>query len=206
MKLHNIISGFIMNLLYLAFLTLILFLSACDDKSSLNNELTDEQLNIKANELAHKFLIIDAHVDVPYRLERKWGDISQSTEKGHFDYPRAKDGGLDAPFMSIYIPAKYEKTGGGKKLANKLIDMIEGIANEHPDKFAVAASVDAVGVPTFVIRFPIKSKIPLMITGSPPSVMVIAYAPVTLTDIKIINTGITQILFMPNNQLRHEIS
>jgi len=133
-----------MKLLYPILLTLILFLSACENKTPSIKEMTDEQIKTKANELAHKFLIIDTHVDVPYRLESKWEDISQSTELGHFDYPRAKDGGLDAPFMSIYIPTKHEKTGGGKELANKLIDMVEKIANEHPDKFAVATSVDAV--------------------------------------------------------------
>lgn len=133
-----------MKLLYHILLTLILFVSACENKTPSIKEMTDEQIKTKANELAHKFLIIDTHVDVPYRLESKWEDISQSTELGHFDYPRAKDGGLDVPFMSIYIPAKHEKTGGGKELADKLIDMVEKIANEHPDKFAVAASVDAV--------------------------------------------------------------
>jgi membrane dipeptidase len=133
-----------MKLFYLTLLTLILLVSACENKTPSNKEMTDEQLKIKANELAHKFLIIDTHVDVPYRLESKWEDISQSTELGHFDYPRAKVGGLDAPFMSIYIPAKHEKTGGGKELAGKLIDMVEKIANEHPDKFAVATSVNAV--------------------------------------------------------------
>jgi membrane dipeptidase len=133
-----------MKLINLILLILILSLSACENKTPSIKEMTDEQIKIKAIELAHKFLIIDTHVDVPYRLESKWEDISQSTELGHFDYPRAKDGGLDAPFMSIYIPAKYEKTGGGKELADKLIDMVEKIAKEHPDKFAVAASVDAV--------------------------------------------------------------
>jgi membrane dipeptidase len=133
-----------MKLLHLILFALIFSLSACENKTSLKKEMTDEQLKIKANELAHKFLIIDTHVDVPYRLESKWEDISKPTEKGHFDYPRAKDGGLDAPFMSIYIPAKLEKTGGGKQLASKLIDMVEKIANEHPDKFAVAISVDDV--------------------------------------------------------------
>ncbi len=133
-----------MKLFYLTLLTLILLVSACENKTPSNKEMTDEQLKIKANELAHKFLIIDTHIDVPYRLESKWEDISQSTELGHFDYPRAKVGGLDAPFMSIYIPAKHEKTGGGKELAGKLIDMVEKIANEHPDKFSVAKSVNAV--------------------------------------------------------------
>ncbi|MGB5848953.1 MAG: dipeptidase, partial [Ignavibacteriaceae bacterium] len=133
-----------MKLLYLIVLTLIVFISACENKTPSYKKMTDEQLKIKANELAHEFLIIDTHVDVPYRLESKWEDISQSTEKGHFDYPRAKDGGLDAPFMSIYIPAELEKTGGGKELVDRLIDMVEKIANENPDKFAVAISSDAV--------------------------------------------------------------
>lgn len=133
-----------MKLLYLIVLTLIVFISACENKTPSYKKMTDEQLKIKANELAYEFLIIDTHVDVPYRLESKWEDISQSTEKGHFDYPRAKDGGLDAPFMSIYIPAELEKTGGGKELADRLIDMVEKIANENPDKFAVAISSDAV--------------------------------------------------------------
>jgi membrane dipeptidase len=133
-----------MKLLYLILFTLILSLSACENKTPSTKEMTDEHLNNKAKELAHKFLIIDTHVDVLYRLKSKWEDISQSTEKGHFDYPRAKAGGLDAPFMSIYIPAKFEKTGGGKELADRLIDMVEKIAYEHPDKFAVAASGDEV--------------------------------------------------------------
>jgi membrane dipeptidase len=133
-----------MKLLYLIVLTLIVFISACENKTPSYKKMTDEQLKIKANKLAYEFLIIDTHVDVPYRLESKWEDISQSTEKGHFDYPRAKDGGLDAPFMSIYIPAELEKTGGGKELADRLIDMVEKIANENPDKFAVAISSDAV--------------------------------------------------------------
>ena len=133
-----------MKLLYLILLTLIVFISACEKKTPSYKEMTDEQLKIKAKELAHKFLIIDTHVDVPYRLESEWEDISQSTEKGHFDYPRAKDGGLDVPFMSIYIPAELEKTGGGKELADRLIDMVEKIANAHSDKFAVAVSSDAV--------------------------------------------------------------
>ena len=133
-----------MKLLYFVLLILILSLSACENKTSVYKEMTEEQLKIKSNELAHKFLIVDTHVDVPYRLQSKWDDISQRTVKGHFDYPRAKDGGLDAPFMSIYIPAEFEKKGGGKKLANKLIDMVEKIAYEHPDKFAVAKSVDDV--------------------------------------------------------------
>jgi len=66
---------------------------------------------------------------------------SEKTEEGHFDYPRAVIGGLNVPFMSVYVPAKYEETGGGRELADKLINMVEGIANNTPDKFAMAYSV-----------------------------------------------------------------
>ena len=102
---------------------------------------SDEELKLRAKELAITFMIIDTHIDVPYRLEEKWEDVSEKTEEGHFDYPRAVIGGLNVPFMSVYVPAKYEETRGGKQLANKLIEMVEGIANDAPDKFDMAYSV-----------------------------------------------------------------
>jgi len=101
----------------------------------------DDELMTRAEELAIKFMIIDTHVDVPYRLQEKWEDVSKKTEEGHFDYPRAVTGGLNAPFMSIYVPAKYEETSGGKELADELIELVEEIAANAPDKFAMAYSV-----------------------------------------------------------------
>jgi membrane dipeptidase len=101
----------------------------------------------RAETLAHEIIILDGHVDVPWRLQSSRDeqgslteDITGSTEGGNFDYVRAKKGGLDAPFMSIYVPARYEKKGADR-LANKLIDLVEGIAAKHPDKFALAKSV-----------------------------------------------------------------
>jgi membrane dipeptidase len=109
---------------------------------------TPAQSNLapKANELAHRFIIIDGHIDVPWRLDEsrdKDGsvteDISKRTAKGDFDWERAKQGGLSAPFMSIYVPAKYE-SGGAKKTADKLIDMVLGFTKQWPEKFATARS------------------------------------------------------------------
>lgn len=69
----------------------------------------------QAEKLAHQLIITDGHVDLPYRLkvqnfrlEREYLGIPIETEKGDFDYVRAKKGGLDAPFMSIYLPASYQ--------------------------------------------------------------------------------------------------
>ena len=100
----------------------------------------DATLRKKADELAHKYIITDGHVDIPYRLARKMEDISVRTQGGDFDFVRAKKGGLDAPFMSIYVPSSYQETGGAKSKADSLIDLVENLAGDHPDKFAVAAS------------------------------------------------------------------
>jgi membrane dipeptidase len=72
-------------------------------------------------------------------------DITQATDGGDFDYPRAKTGGLDAPFMSIYIPSSRQETpGAAKALADSLIDMVEGFATRAPDKYAIATSPEDV--------------------------------------------------------------
>lgn len=99
-----------------------------------------ESLHDRAVAIAQKHMLIDTHIDVPYRLEEDWEDVSKATKRGDFDYPRAVKGGLNAPFMSIYIPASLEKTGGSFLLANKLIDSMEALVGRAPDKFAMAYS------------------------------------------------------------------
>ncbi len=99
----------------------------------------EETVEAQARRLARETLIVDTHVDVPYRLVEEMEDISVSTEKGDFDYPRAKQGGLDAPFMSIYVPASFEDEGA-KEHAEALIEMVEKFEADWPDKFAVARS------------------------------------------------------------------
>ena len=100
----------------------------------------DANLKKRAYELAHTYIITDGHIDVPWRLNDGYEDLSVRTEGGDFDYIRAKDGGLDVPFMSIYVPSSYQETGGAKEKADSLIDLVHRIANDHPDKFEVAYS------------------------------------------------------------------
>ena len=88
----------------------------------------------------NEWIIFDAHIDVPFRLSKKADDISQRTKGGDFDYPRAREGGLNAAFMAIYIPPYYQK-GGAKELADELILMVEGFSSQWPEKFAPARSV-----------------------------------------------------------------
>lgn len=115
----------------------LLSLLACGDGAIRPGE---EDLAGRAARLARDYLIVDTHVDVPYRLMEKMEDISVRTESGDFDYPRAREGGLDAPFMSIYVPAEYQEKGGARDYADGLIDMVEKFQADWPDKFAIARS------------------------------------------------------------------
>ena len=107
------------------------------DKLEQSSELTRMQ---QARAIAQKYLIADTHIDVPYRLEEEFEDVSGHTAHGDFDYPRAIAGGLNAPFMSIYTPAALEQSGGSKAMADKLIDMVEDMVKAAPEKFSLAYS------------------------------------------------------------------
>jgi len=95
----------------------------------------------RAHQMAQEVMIVDTHIDLPYRLTtKKMEDISRRTDLGEFDYPRAKAGGLDAAFMAVYVPAEYQEKGGAKEVADGLIDLVESLENKWPDKFSIARS------------------------------------------------------------------
>ena len=66
--------------------------TACGDKPAPLND---------ASELARETLIVDTHIDVPYRLTEQYEDVTEATVKGDFDYPRARAGGLDVAGDSL---------------------------------------------------------------------------------------------------------
>ncbi|MBU0561252.1 MAG: dipeptidase, partial [Bacteroidetes bacterium] len=98
----------------------------------------DEALIAKAKELAGKFIIVDTHIDLPLRLRGKDIDITKKSSEGEMDYLRAVEGGLDAPFMSIYIPSRLEESEAADKYAEELISVVEELVQKHPEKFALA--------------------------------------------------------------------
>ncbi len=111
-------------------LSILFVLTACLD--------TDKRTT--ALELAKNSIIVDGHIDVPYRVLREWEDVTKATTGGDFDYPRAIKGGLNAPFMSIYTPASLAAEGKSKERADELITLVEKIVSLAPDKYAIATS------------------------------------------------------------------
>ena len=101
----------------------------------------DQTIDARAQQIAQRYMLIDTHIDVPYRLEGAWVDVTQATGDGDFDYPRAARGGLNLPFMSIYTPAEKEESEDSVQLAHRLIDSVEALAARAPDKFMLVRSV-----------------------------------------------------------------
>jgi len=134
-----------MKFIYPLLFIFIVALTGCEKKKTIEN-MSDEELRTYAEELAHRFIITDGHIDVPYRLKEQNINVNAdnanllvSTTEGDFDFERAKKGGLDAPFMSIYIPSSYQNQSDmGKALADSLIDNVTAIVTQLPDKFALA--------------------------------------------------------------------
>lgn len=138
-----------MNLKYLLFLLALVMGTGCKNNSGQEEKkvsLSDQELYAKADSLARAFIIVDTHVDLPYRLlEEKFVADGEhlrsvmSTTEGDFDYERAKKGGLNAPFMSVYIPSSYQqKPDYGKSLADSIISMVTEITMAEPARFALA--------------------------------------------------------------------
>ncbi len=135
-------------------------------------KVSENPNKIKAKELADRYIIADGHVDLPYRLqvknfrlEKAYTGIPVESADGDFDYVRAKKGGLDAPFMSIYIPSD-RSVKEAKVLADSLINMVDFIAKEKSDYFEVART------PAEIQRIVASGKVALpmgMENGSPIS-------------------------------------
>ncbi len=110
-------------------------LFSCQGQPPGENEAT---LRAKADSLANAFIIVDTHIDAPLHVQRNHDDLTRLTDN-HFDYPRAKQGGLNAAFMSVYISPEYQGNGA-KREADHLIDLVDSVAASASNKFAIAAT------------------------------------------------------------------
>ncbi len=94
----------------------------------------------RAQELAQDAVIVDTHIDAPSELLSHWDDLGMAAPGKEFDYPRARQGGLDVAFMSIYTSPEADAEGKAWQIANTQIDAVEAMAGRHPDKFALLRS------------------------------------------------------------------
>jgi membrane dipeptidase len=86
-------------------------------------------------------IVVDTHIDAPFRIERSGEDLSQRTDKGQFDLVRAQEGGLGIAFMSIFVPASEDEAGRGRALADREIDHVEALVARSAGRAALARCV-----------------------------------------------------------------
>ena len=121
-----------MRSLLAAACTLVLFASAAH---------ADEPLS-ESQKLARAAAIVDTHIDAPTELLKHWNDLGLDSPKVEFDYPRARQGGLDVDFMSIYTSPEQDAANTAWQVASMQIDAVEALVGRHPDKFAILRSPD----------------------------------------------------------------
>jgi membrane dipeptidase len=99
------------------------------------------EINARGAKLHRESIVIDTHLDAPDQLATKWADLANRGATDHFDIPRARTGGVTAPFFSIYVAASYAQSGGAAKRALELIDLTKRAVDANPKDLMMAASV-----------------------------------------------------------------
>src|SRR5262247_1125012 len=90
-----------------------------------------DDIATRAKKLHGEAIVVDTHLDAPDQLSTKWADVGKRGATDHFDIPRAVEGGLTAPFFSIYVAAQYADRGAARR-ALELIDLTRRVVDGHP--------------------------------------------------------------------------
>ncbi|HXM50465.1 MAG TPA: membrane dipeptidase, partial [Pyrinomonadaceae bacterium] len=87
-------------------------------------------------------IVVDMHADTTQRLVDENVDLTQRLLDGHFDAVRAKEGGLDAQFFSIWVEPELFGGGGERavKRADAQIQAVRDLAAKHPETWEVATT------------------------------------------------------------------
>jgi membrane dipeptidase len=96
------------------------------------------QVSDRAKTLHDDALIFDAHVHVVDRQFYHGGDMGQRVEDGQFDLVRAREGGLDAMFFSLFVTEQYYPARLETKQVLRLIDAAYDQLGRNKDKIELA--------------------------------------------------------------------
>jgi len=96
-----------------------------------------------------RLLVLDTHLDTPAQFVRPgWSILERHAAAQDFsqvDYPRMVEGGLDGGFWVIYTPQgprTPEAIAAARAVALERARLIRALAQDHPDKFALALRAD----------------------------------------------------------------
>src|SRR5207247_6171330 len=102
------------------------------------------QLSDRARKLHNDALVFDAHVHVVDRQFYHGGDMGQRVNDGQFDLVRAKEGGLDAMFFSLFVTEQYYPARFETKQTLRLIDAAYDQLSRNQDKIELALTASEI--------------------------------------------------------------
>src|ERR1044071_4378138 len=96
-------------------------------------------------------IVVDTHIDTTQMLGREgWDFFTVHPVRGegggrgadgasHVDFPRAREGGLDAAFFSIFMPGTVTGPEAVKR-SLVMIDNVRKLAEQHPNEIVLATT------------------------------------------------------------------
>ena len=94
-----------------------------------------------ASSVHKRAIVIDMHADTTQRLVDESVALDQQLPNGHFDSVRARQGGLDAQFFSIWVePQLFGVSAQAVKRADVQIAAVKQLVDKHPETWALATS------------------------------------------------------------------
>ena len=92
----------------------------------------------RARRLHRDALVFDAHIHVINRQFHHGGDIGDRLRGGQFDLPRAREGGVDAMFFSLFVPEQYYPARHETRHTLRLLDLALRQIEKNRDTIALA--------------------------------------------------------------------
>lgn len=100
----------------------------------------------EALRIHYNAIVMDGHIDTPtLMLDKRYPFGRRHTrEMAHVDLPRMFEGGLDAPFFSIYVAANFGEADRATERAYAMIDEVKRQVGEHSEDAEMAYSASDV--------------------------------------------------------------
>lgn len=100
-------------------LLLLLYLTGCTT--------TEEQLVKKADRIHSSVLTVDTHCDTPLDFLKQDFDLGVKHDEGCVDFPRMKEGGLDAEFFAVFIGQGPRNDSAYNKVHKRALEIFSAI-------------------------------------------------------------------------------
>jgi len=118
----------------LAFYISLFFISSCSSPTGTAEETTqetEEQLIQRALQIHNRVLTVDTHADTPLRMIEPGFDMAERHDPNEtgskVDYPRMKEGGLDAIFFAAFVAQDIRDDEGNTKAKALCLQMIDSV-------------------------------------------------------------------------------